>query len=590
MESYHLLLKQHSDTLTFLQKRYNQVSVVRFVLAFVFAGSVYYYLKTDHWATLLTMGLSIVFFAVLVVFHQKIALQKDLETKLVCVNKEEIDFLKYKTMPFADGVEFNDASHPYANDLDIFGKHSLYQYLNRTATYMGQTKLAKHLLDFYTHKEIADHQLAVKELSPKIAWRQLYRAYALTANDSPEAYEKLLYWSKQKASKVSPWLMAYAYLSPILLVLVWCLFVFTSNSVFSQLGVLIFVLNLLVLALQLKDLKAALIQSEKIHHTLQNYGMMLEQVEAEAFESSALAALKSKLYDGSVPASDKIKQLSRHFAGMESLYNAMGALLFNGMFLYHIHVFKALQTWKVRSAGQIPVWLETIGAIEALSSLSNYAYNHPDHVFPALNTEFKVVMKDLGHPLISPSKRVDNDIAFDTQHFVILTGSNMSGKSTFLRALGVNMVLAMAGAPICASSANIHPLKVLASMRLSDSLSENESYFFAEIKRLKLIMQSLENAVCFVLLDEILRGTNSDDKRNGTVEVIKKMLNKNAIGIIATHDIEVCKTADEYPQQLSNKCFEVEIKNEELSFDYKLREGICRNKSASFLMKKMEII
>jgi DNA mismatch repair ATPase MutS len=166
----------------------------------------------------------------------------------------------------------------------------------------------------------------------------------------------------------------------------------------------------------------------------------------------------------------------------------------------------------------------------------------------------------------------------------------MSGKSTFLRSIAVNLVLSSAGSVICAKKANIHPIPLFVSMRLSDSLADSESYFYAEIKRLHEIMLQLENGQAFVLLDEILRGTNSDDKRNGTIGVLKKLIDYNAIGAIATHDLEVCNTADEYPDYLSNQCFEVEIKQENLYFDYKLRQGISQNKSASFLMKKMKII
>lgn len=173
---------------------------------------------------------------------------------------------------------------------------------------------------------------------------------------------------------------------------------------------------------------------------------------------------------------------------------------------------------------------------------------------------------------------------------MILTGSNMSGKSTFLRSLGVNMVLGGIGSVVCASEATILPLPVLVSMRLSDSLSDSESYFFAEIKRLKQIMDVLEEKPAFVLLDEILRGTNSDDKRNGTIEVVKKIIAQKAIGAIATHDIEVCLTTNLHPEILTNRCFEVEIRDNELYFDYKLRSGICKNKSATFLMQKMGVI
>jgi DNA mismatch repair ATPase MutS len=207
-----------------------------------------------------------------------------------------------------------------------------------------------------------------------------------------------------------------------------------------------------------------------------------------------------------------------------------------------------------------------------------------------LNATYEIAFENLSHPLLNPQTRVGNTVTFRPQSFLILTGSNMSGKSTFLRSLGVNMVLAGMGAPVCATKACIHPLPILVSMRLSDSLSDSESYFFAEIKRLKQIMNGLEESPAFVLLDEILRGTNSDDKRNGTIEVVKKVIGKKAIGAIATHDIEVCLTTNEFPQILANKCFEVEIKNDELYFDYQLRDGICQNKSATFLMKKMDII
>ncbi|MFN3785152.1 MAG: MutS-related protein, partial [Spirosomataceae bacterium] len=180
------------------------------------------------------------------------------------------------------------------------------------------------------------------------------------------------------------------------------------------------------------------------------------------------------------------------------------------------------------------------------------------------NDKYQIDFKDLSHPLLNSRSRVTNEVSFHPQSFLILTGSNMSGKSTFLRSLGVNMVLAGIGAPVCATAAKVHPLPVLVSMRLSDSLADSESYFFAEIKRLKQIMDELECKPAFVLLDEILRGTNSDDKRNGTIEVVKKAIGKKAIGAIATHDIEVCLTTNEYPNVLTNKCFEVEIINDDL--------------------------
>ena len=268
-----------------------------------------------------------------------------------------------------------------------------------------------------------------------------------------------------------------------------------------------------------------------------------------------------------------MNELAELFSRMDSIANLVSTMLFNGLFLFHIHTLRYLQQWRVKKAKNIPLWLDVIGEMETLSSLANLSYNNPEFAFPVLNNNYVVEFTDLAHPLLHKATRIGNTVVFDPK-FMILTGSNMSGKSTFLRSLGVNMVLAGIGSAVCATAANIHPLPVLVSMRLSDSLSDSESYFFAEIKRLKLIMDKLEEQVSFVLLDEILRGTNSDDKRSGTIGVVQKMMAKKAIGAIATHDIEVCETTYHYPEQLTNQCFEVQIVDNELFFDYTLREGI----------------
>ncbi|HUH25008.1 MAG TPA: hypothetical protein VLY87_00135, partial [Flavobacterium sp.] len=198
--------------------------------------------------------------------------------------------------------------------------------------------------------------------------------------------------------------------------------------------------------------------------------------------------------------------------------------------------------------------------------------------------------EELGHPLISKEKRVRNSIDFSQKKFVILTGSNMSGKSTFLRTVGINLVLSYAGAPIDAKNAHVYPLPLWVSMRLTDSLSDSESFFFAEVKRLKQIVTEAEKQPIFVLLDEILKGTNSDDKKTGTVGVIEKLHHLNTKGMIATHDLEVCQTTERHLETMTNKCFEVEIIDNELHFDYLLKDGVCQNKNATFIMKKMEII
>jgi len=364
----------------------------------------------------------------------------------------------------------------------------------------------------------------------------------------------------------------------------------TSKTILLSYLSYIFIANLMTVGKSLKRIQSEIAQADNIDKIIKQYSLLVQKIESETFQSKKLKDLQQQLVIKNTTASIHLKQLSELFSRMDTISNLVAATLFNGTFLFHLHVLKALLKWKENYSEELEKWIAIIGEFEALNSLANLAYNNPDFIFPEINTEYKIGFKDLGHPLLNPATRVGNDTHFYPQSFMILTGSNMSGKSTFLRSLGVNMVLGGIGSVVCASEASIHPLPVLVSMRLSDSLADSESYFFAEIKRLKQIMDALEEQPAFVLLDEILRGTNSDDKRNGTIEVVKKVIAKKAIGAIATHDIEVCLTTNQYPDILTNQCFEVEIQNNELHFDYKLRSGICQNKSATFLMQKMGVI
>lgn len=274
---------------------------------------------------------------------------------------------------------------------------------------------------------------------------------------------------------------------------------------------------------------------------------------------------------------------------MDSVNNGMAVFLLNGTIQFHVHIFRQLAKWKKNHRESISQWIEQIAELESILSFSNFKVNNPEYCFPNLDTD-QISFEELGHPLISKTKRVCNSISFDGERFVILTGSNMSGKSTFLRTLGIAVILSNAGSVIPAKSARFYPIPLLVSMRLSDSLEESTSYFFSEVKRLKLVIDNLNQGPAFVLLDEILRGTNSDDKQNGTIGIVAQMVRLKAIGMIATHDLEVCETTKSHPAYLSNKCFEVEIKDNDLFFDYKLRDGICQNKSATFIMKKYQVI
>ena len=573
-----------------LQQKFNRISLGRLGAVLLLIFAIYEYQKNDSSSFVILGVLAAAVFFILMRWHTRVAYQKKIAQALVTINTDEIDFIERKRIPFDDGMEFNDFHHPYAYDLDIFGQQSLFQSLNRTGTFMGKKILASSLLQSNSATAIEKNQEATQELREKLDWRQHFLATAKVGKDSEVMYQKLLRWSVFNSESVPKLAIIFAYVSPVILMILGSSYGLTSNLVLAKFFGLLFIVNLGVAGLFLKRILSETAHSSEINSIVYNYSLLIEKIENEKFSSQKANDLQQQLLDDNYPVSAQLKQLSELFSKMDTTSNFLVSILFNGFFLYNLHLLKAIVGWKKNHAILLEQSLIVIGEFEMLNSLANFSFNNPDFAFPKINTEYKITFEKLSHPLLNPKTRVGNTVDFQSQSFIILTGSNMSGKSTFLRSLGVNMVLSGLGAPVCATQANVHPLPVLVSMRLSDSLSDSESYFFAEIKRLKQIMDGLNESPAFVLLDEILRGTNSDDKRSGTIEVVKKVIAQKAIGAIATHDIEVCLTTNKFPHILTNKCFEVEIKNDELHFDYQLREGICQNKSATFLMKKMGII
>jgi hypothetical protein len=590
MEVYSIKSKEFSQELNTINKKYNSISFLRLLSILLFLGSLNFYVQNSKNLFLFSAVSFFAVFLFLMRIHTKLLFRRKLKEALIEINKEELAYLDKNVIPFENGQEFNDFHHPYAYDLDVFGNHSLFQNLNRTATYIGKKTLAKQLLTLLPNQEIEGNQEAIKELAIKINWRQDLLALAKVFKDNQSSYDVLLQWSKTNSVPLPKWVVILSYVVPALFIGTFIAYLATTKTIFLSYLSYLFIINLIILGKFLKRILFETANADNIDKVIHQYGLILDKIETENFQSPKLVALQEKLKFKTENASHQLKDLSELFSKMDSIANFVTATLFNGTFLYNLHVLRSLIKWKKEHAIVLKDWLEVIGEFEMLNSLANFAYNNPEFAYAALNTDYKIDFSDLSHPLLNSKTRIGNEVRFHPESFMILTGSNMSGKSTFLRSLGINMVLAGIGSPVCASTANVHPLPVLVSMRLSDSLSDSESYFFAEIKRLKQIMNELEGNPAFVLLDEILRGTNSDDKRNGTIEVVKKVIAKKAIGAIATHDIEVCLTTNEYPVILTNKCFEVEIQNDELHFDYKLRDGICKNKSATFLMKKMGVI
>ena len=574
------MYKEKLETATQLYKQYyQQYNAIAFarLIDLLFAIVIgYKAINESSWLWGFLAAVMIVLFFLLIGKHKQIAVKRRIAKAKIAINEREIAFIEQGIYPADNGKDFEPAQHPYAYDLDILGEKSLYHYLNRTHTYLGRKRLAQRLL-YPDTTTILTHQEAIKALTPQLAWRQTFMAHAEQIDDSPSFYDRLQQWAAAPTTPMGKFMRVFTVISPIVFTLSAIIGYIYDYEVLKSIAKLLLTINLSVFFFYISKINKEKLGFEHTYAMLYAFKECIAQVEAHFPE-------KNK------QASTHIAQLSRLLDDLDSVSNILVSIPLNIFSFYHLHRYRALLQWKRTYGTHIAQWLETVAATEVLCSFANFAYNNPHFVYPTFNNQYRISFEDVGHPLIAENERITNNITLDEAHFIILTGSNMSGKSTFLRTLGVNMLLAQVGLPVCAREAAIHPLPLLVSMRLSDSLSDGKSYFFAEINRIEQIMTALKRERCMVLLDEILRGTNSEDKQYGTIKIIERLLSLKAIGIVATHDIEVCKTADRYPEQLQNKCFESYIHEGELSFDYKLREGICQNKNATFLMEKLGII
>lgn len=561
--------------------------IAAFVLMILFF---YFFMRYESYPYLYVAFAGLVLFVGLLRWHLQIAARRNHQKVLWELNQREYDFLDHDRYSYPDGKIFEIPNHPYSYDLDILGPRSLYQHLNRTETHLGGLHLAAAL---HTPKEVealAKEQEAVQEMVGHLDWRQEFQALTRQAHSDAKTDAYLKKWATEKGVPLSKGSRFLSYLLPALLLTSGVAYGVTDALLWSYAVGTFFVLNLMLTSLQMKRITQEIQGGDKIHESITAYAHILNWIETANFSSARHQEIKAVLHQNSFQASKTFLKLGKHFEKLHTVANIFVNILFNGLGQYHVHVLHGLLCWKERYATSFYQAIAVVADVEVLHTLANFTYNNSHYVFPELKAQAPLYFKDLGHPMLQADKRVCNDVDFREQRFVILTGSNMSGKSTFLRTIGVNMVLAGMGAPVCATAAVYHPMPLWVSMRLTDSLEDSESYFYAEVKRLQALVTHAETESCMVLLDEILRGTNSDDKQQGTIGVLHKLLRFETYGMIATHDLEVCEVAHEQPDTVQNKCFEVLFAGDELQFDYKLRDGICQNKNATFIMKKMNII
>ena len=511
---------------------------------------------------------------------------------LIDINNNEIYALNYDYNNFEAGSEYIETTHPYSFDLDIFGEGSLFQFLNRTSTQTGKDKLALWLSTPELNPEnITSKQDSIRELSGMIDCRQDFNASGIQYDESDSDMQLInewinepIYYKNKTAFKILSLLFPLFTISALIA----AIFSFT----FIDLFIILFLMQLFVTVLRLR-------YNNRIHSIigkrldmLRKYKQLFAYIDNEDFKSEILLKLQNKLKYNNNSANKIIGKLAGIVSAFDNRLNILVGVILNGLLLWDIQCIMRLEKWKLKYKNEIPGWFDVLGEFDALSSLATYYFNFPNQVFPIPGEKTVLHAVNLGHPLINEKERVNNNIdIFNENEFIIITGANMAGKSTFLRTIGVNLILAMCGAPVCASKFEFKLMNLFTSMRTNDSLQKHESYFYAELKRLKELIEKLYNKEkLFILLDEILKGTNSEDKQKGSKVVLEQIIRLKGTGIIATHDLELAKSEDKFPEKIKNKCFEIDIDGEEIFFDYKLVDGITKKMNATLLMKQMGIL
>lgn len=588
---YRARLKNLDAELVKLRSKKSAIGWLRFG-SIALAATLFYFLWNLGWiypvaaATLLLIAFTRLVFADIRTREKITHLEH-----LIQINKDELLALENNFLHFDDGARFSPKEHPYSNDLDIFGRSSIFQFINRCCGEPGATDLASWLLEAASPETILKRQEAVKELSALPDWRQELQA---TGKEQPirfETIERLKKWLGERDRFLGfthwRWLR---YLLPAIILTISALTIFDYLSINVFYGAL---LIFAIIAFQInKEVAPIHNQLNKIVDEIDVLSGVVAHIEQTNFNASLLAGLHQQFSTDSIKASAALRELKRILDRLDMRYNIAASAPLNLFLLWNLHQVLDLEKWKRKYGQYIPQWFSAAGELEALSSFGNLAFNQPGWCYPEIADQyFTVTATEMGHPLISSDKRVNNPLHIDNRgELMIVTGSNMAGKSTYLRSIGVNTVLAMAGAPVCAGQFRLSHVQVISSMRIADNLEESTSTFYAELKKLKAIIDRVNAGErLFILLDEILRGTNSLDRHTGAVALIKQFLRHKAVCIIATHDVELAKLKESYPPNILNYHFDVQVEKEELYFDYKLKEGICNSLNASILMKKIGI-
>jgi DNA mismatch repair ATPase MutS len=589
---YNGKISEYTAQITQLNKKFNTIFYSRSFLFILTIVLFLFFYKTNLTLSITIIPITVIVFLYLLNLEIRLKRKTTFLKNLIIAHQIEIKLLNKNFQNVKEGNEFMNKQHNFLSDLDIFGKRSIFQILNRTGTFTGRMKLAQWLTyPFLDKDKIIQRQLAIKNLEKKTEWNLNFIALGIENKEKSNDKEIINDWLNEENIFGSLQLKIFAIVLPILTASAFLLYTF------GQIGIswfnYLFLFQLSVIGSHTKKINKIHDSLSRKFDSIEKYRLLISAIESEKFDSEELNRLQSNLTSSNLKASEYIKVLKSHTDKLDARMNIVVAVLLNGIFLWDINIMQRIEKWRTNHKNDFTKWIDVIGEFDAYISLALYAHNNPNYAYAEVVTDqFAIEATDIGHPLINETNLVKNNYHISSSPKVdLLTGANMAGKSTFLRTIGVNLTLAMIGAPVCASKFRFSPIILFTSLRTNDSLQENESFFYAELKRLHLLIQQYEEGKqVFFLLDEILKGTNSKDQHAGSEALIKKILKLNGVGIVATHDVELSKLMDEFPQNVRNLCFNITIQNDKLNFDYKLSEGVCSTMNASFLMKKMGIV
>lgn len=585
-EFYKQDYKRFKATQNSVRKHLLSLSLVRLIVFVLILAVIFVFLDTPLYIAVIGVPLLIAFFWLLTKYSNKKS-EEQYAVQRMRINELELLALEGNYSEFPTGDAYRDSKHAYSEDIDLFGKQSFFQYLTRCQSAEGETYLAD-LLKANTTDAVLEKQEAIKDLVKRTEWRHNYMTIA-SMLEAKHSVSSLATWLESYKSFSKPFFRWLPKVFSLLSIVVLILFAQDIINIYLFLGWL--AVGFIIANKYQKQVGELTQKLAVSHEMLAGYAKLLEQIESADFTSEILKEKQASLQqkDG-ITASQAIATLAKGLQSLEHSSNLLIKGIGNPMFLYDLWVSYPVEQWLNNHAAKVGSWLEITAYFETQNSLANLAYNHPEYTYPRIvedNITFKA--EKLAHPLLLEKEAIPSDVHIGESDFLIITGANMAGKSTFLRSVSLAVLMANIGLPIRAKEVSYTPIPLLTSMRTTDSLDQETSYFFAELKRLRFIVDNLEKQKCFVILDEILKGTNSTDKADGSIRFIKKLVSMQATGMVATHDLSLCGIADQIPN-IKNFFFDTQIKDDELYFDYRLKPGVCSDRNASFLLKKMKIV